>query len=268
MRFLPPEYHFLTPFKSPYLLRLGIEKDGGYIVDQKILKNSNFLISFGMAEEYSFEIDFLKFDKNNKLIIFDFSISHIHYFREIFKNLRRIIKLKRSLKDLSACIYNYFQFIKFTNLKEVNFFSKKITPNNDIKNDISIHKIFDEHMKLNKKNITLKIDIEGTEYEIINEILKYHEVIDQIIIEYHDTHLRKKEFLDNMKKYLNKFHITHLHANNYQGHNSDGFPINIEITFINKKFFDNSYKKHLNFPINKLDYPNNPNLKDLKFSFG
>ena len=76
MRFLPPEYHFLTPFKSPYLLRLGIEKDGGYIVDQKILKNSNFLISFGMAEEYSFEIDFLRFDKNNKLIIFLFYEEH------------------------------------------------------------------------------------------------------------------------------------------------------------------------------------------------
>ena len=48
------------------------------------LKNSNFLISFGMAEEYSFEIDFLRFDKNNKLIIFDFSIIHIHYLIEIF----------------------------------------------------------------------------------------------------------------------------------------------------------------------------------------
>ena len=38
MRTLPLEYHFLTPFKSSNLLRLGIEKDGGYIVDQKFLK--------------------------------------------------------------------------------------------------------------------------------------------------------------------------------------------------------------------------------------
>ena len=267
MRTLPLEYHFLTPFKSSNLLRLGIEKDGGYIVDQKILKNSDFLISFGMADEYSFEIDFLQFNKNNKLIIYDFSISHFHYFKEIIKNLRRIIKFKRTLKDLSTCINNYIQFIKFTNLKKVNFFSKKITPNDNSKNNISIHKIFDKYLRQNKKNITLKIDIEGTEYEIINEILKYHEIIDQIIIEYHDTHIRKKEFLDNMRKYLNKFNITHLHANNYQSCNSDGFPINIEITFVNKKLIDNSYKKHFNFPIYKLDYPNNPKLKDLEFSF-
>ena len=121
-----PRISFLTPFKSSNLLRLGIEKDGGYIVDQKILKNSDFLISFGMADEYSFEIDFLQFNKNNKLIIYDFSISHFHYFKEIIKNLRRIIKFKRTLKDLSTCINNYIQFIKFTNLKKVNFFSKKL----------------------------------------------------------------------------------------------------------------------------------------------
>ena len=118
MKTLPLEYRFLIPFKSPNLLRLGIEKDGGYIVEQKILKNSDFLVSFGMAEEYSFEIDFLRFNKKNKLIIYDFSISHLHYFKEIFKNLRRIIKFKRTLKDLSTCINNYIQFIKFTNLKK------------------------------------------------------------------------------------------------------------------------------------------------------
>ena len=108
MRTLPLEYHFLTPFKSSNLLRLGIEKDGGYIVDQKIFKNSDFLISFGMADEYSFEIDFLQFNKNNKLIIYDFSISHFHYFKEIIKNLRRIIKFKRTLKDLSTALIIIF----------------------------------------------------------------------------------------------------------------------------------------------------------------
>ena len=67
MKNLPSEYDFLTPNKTSNLCRLGVEKDGGYILNQEFLKKSNFLISFGMAEEYSFENDFLKRqeDKNN-----------------------------------------------------------------------------------------------------------------------------------------------------------------------------------------------------------
>ena len=53
-----------------------------------------------------------------------------------------------------------------------------------------------------------------------------------------------------MRKYR-KFIITHLRNNNYQSCNSDGFPINIEIT-LNKKLIDSSYKKHFNFPIYNL----------------
>ena len=48
-------------------------------------------------------------------------------------------------------------------------------------------------------------------------------------MEYHDTHKRKEEFFENIKKIKNFFYISHLHANNYQNYNSDGFPINIEI---------------------------------------
>ena len=112
MKNLPSEYDFLTPNKTSNLCRLGVEKDGGYILNQEFLNKSNFLISFGMAEEYSFEIDFLNLSSKNKLIIFDFSISHIHYLKEIFKNLRRIIKFKRTPVDLFKCLKNYFNFIQ------------------------------------------------------------------------------------------------------------------------------------------------------------
>ena len=72
MKNLPSKYDFLTPNKTSNLCRLGVEKDGGYILNQEFLNKSNFLISFGMAEEYSFEIDFLNLSSKNKLIIFDF----------------------------------------------------------------------------------------------------------------------------------------------------------------------------------------------------
>ncbi len=267
MKTLPNEYNFLTPFRSPNLSRLGVKKDGGYILDKDLLQKSDFLISFGMAEEYSFEEEFLKLNPKNRLIIFDFSVNHFHYIKELFKNIRRIIKLKRSFKDLSNCIKNYFNFIKFVNNKRVNFYSKKVASQLSSEKEITIKKIFEDLVDQDQKNITFKIDIEGSEYEIFNKILLYEKKIDQLIMEYHDIHLRKEEFFNNMRDIQKYFYITHLHANNYRNYNSDGFPINIEVTLLNRRFFDNNSKKNLNYPINNLDYPNNPDLNDLKFNF-
>ena len=88
-----------------------------------------------------------------------------------------------------------------------------------------------------------------------------------MVMEYHDTHLRKIEFFENMRKIQNFFYVSHLHANNYRKYNADGFPINIEITFLNKKFLKDSLKKSFRYPINELDYPNNLREKDLEFVF-
>jgi len=266
MRNLPSEYDFLIPNKTSNLCRLGVEKDGGYILNREFLNKSNFLISFGMAEEYSFEVDFLNLNSKNKLIIFDFSISHIHYLKEIFKNLRRIVKFKRTPVDLFKCLKNYFNFLNFINKKNVKFYSKKINSVNNKDNNITIKKIFENLSEKDKKNITFKIDIEGTEYEIIDKILSYEKNIDQLIIEFHDTHIKKFEFFSNIRKLQEYFDITHIHANNYREYNQDGFPINVEISFLNKSL-KGTIVKNFDYPISNLDFPNNPDIQDLKFSF-
>ena len=80
---LPSDYNFILPCSPETLFRLGIDKDGGYIIDRKIFEKTNILLSFGMADEYSFEIDFLNKDKKNKVYIFDYSINHTFYIKEI-----------------------------------------------------------------------------------------------------------------------------------------------------------------------------------------
>jgi len=264
MKVLPSEYNILTPLQSENLIRLGINKDGGYIVDGDLLLSSNFMVSFGMANEFSFEKHFLMLKNKNALIIFDFSISHFHYIKELFKNMRRILKFKRNFSDLFKCVIEYFNFINFTNKRNVNFFSKKICHRANDSKSITVKEIFE---KYKIKNTTLKIDIECSEYEIIEDILFYSNYIDQIIIEFHDTHKRKNEFIEKIIKMKKFFFITHIHGNNYRNLNNDGFPINAEITFINNKFLSKKYKKKFLFPDSKLDFPNNNKIKDLSFKF-
>ena len=58
---LPSFYDFLRPKQTKNLVRFGIKKDGGYIVDLTSINRVNHLVSFGMADEFSFEEDFLNY---------------------------------------------------------------------------------------------------------------------------------------------------------------------------------------------------------------
>ena len=264
---LPSDYNFILPYSTETLFRLGVEKDGGYIVDKKIIDKSNILVSFGMADEYSFEIDFLKRNEKNKVYIFDYSINHKFYIKEILKNIKRILKFKRKFKDLKNILKIYSNFKKFIKKDRVYFFSKKISNNITNEEDMKIAEVFQKIKLETEEEITLKIDIEGDEYNIIDDVLSYEKNIAQIVMEYHDTHKKKDLFFNNVKKFQKFYNIIHIHGNNYRDFNSDGFPINIEITFCKKKYINENSKKSYIFPIQKLDFPNNPKSSDLQIKF-
>ena len=59
----------------------------------------------------------------------------------------------------------------------------------------------------------MKIDIEGSEYRLLKDIVKNKNVINGLIIEFHelDLHLDK---VSNFVKELD-FKVTHVHANNF-----------------------------------------------------
>ena len=52
---------FLRPLKGAELVRMGRDNDGGYLVDKRSIISSEFLLSFGIYDDWSFEKDFKKF---------------------------------------------------------------------------------------------------------------------------------------------------------------------------------------------------------------
>lgn len=240
------DYRVLTMYDIPNkLIRLGPKQDGGYIIADGL--DYNLFISCGIANDIRFEEAFLNIYKI-KCIAFDGTIktfpSHKNNIEWIQKNI------------------DFFNTEKTTNLKEY------IKDNN---------------------NIFLKMDIEGSEFNWLdsmteNELQKFN----QIVIEVHwpfDIYR-----MSTLAK-LNKTHyIIHIHGNNYcakdvpkhlnTGRTYDGtvtinnknlpplrLPEVFEITYINKTFCDNSSVKIKSslFPTS-IDYPNNPNAKDINFS--
>lgn len=263
---LPSFYDFLRPKQTKNLVRFGIKKDGGYIIDLNSVNRVNHLVSFGMADEFSFEEDFLNNNKLNTLEIYDFSVNHKNYLGNILKVLRRFLTFRKQLNDLVSIIKKYLNFLKFINNKKVKFYSRRITNIIKNKNEINMEKIFNSFQKSINK-VGLKVDIEEDEYKIIDDIIKNSNKIVFLIIEFHQIEIKNEAFIDSLKKITKFFDIVHLHGNNHEKVLKNGLPNVLEISFVNKSNNLDYVNFPKNFPIDNLDFPNNPFKPDININF-
>ena len=116
------------------------------------------------------------------------------------------------------------------------------------------------------QSLFLKIDIEGSEYEIIEQIIENEGVIYGLVIEFHDTEARRDQFKSSIEALDKKFDLIHLHANNFAKLAKDSLPTTLEITFV-KKAENRSRVREISFPDCNLDSPNNPFAPDYSMYF-
>jgi hypothetical protein len=239
---------FLKPKKNFNLIRLGKDNDGGYLAEIESIKNSKYLLSLGIYDDWSFEKDFLEINKNLKIFCYDASVSASFFFKKIVKNL--VFVLYFGIKKLIKSIQLFLSF--------KNFFSDKNFCNhyiyyNDIIKIVSEKKLTDK--------IFLKIDIEGSEYRILKDLVEIREKICGICIEFHDIDLH----LDKIEKFIREINLdlVHIHPNNFGRKDLNNNPTVIEVTFAKKPVQNHDV---LSLP-NVLDHKNNPEVEDIKIDF-
>jgi|TARA_B110000881_G_C18584059_1_gene523591 hypothetical protein len=266
MKTLDHNYNFLKPINTNDLIRIGRNQDGGYVVNSKIIEKCNILISFGLGSDWSFELDYLKKNKNLKIYVYDHTVSYVPYIKETLKYLKRFLLLKKNFHDFYCRFLNLYSYLKFKKNKQVNFFSEKITfPIKEVY-ETDINKVFSRIEA--EKEVILKCDIEGSEFLIIDQILEHSNRINLLIFEFHNL----DKYEDNFKKLINKlskkFKITHIHGNNHDDVLPSGLPITIELTMVNFKYCAQEAAGNTkNYPLANLDFPNNPHKKDISFCF-
>jgi len=221
---------------SNSLARFGKENDGGYIVPRFILENSDVVMSYGVANDISFETDLInKFNIN--VYAFDCGISSAPMKNDKLYFFSECIGTDKTINDdqqSSGIVTTYNQQIR--------------------------------RLKLNKSRVFIKMDIEGGEYysfyDIDKNLLKN---IQGIVIELHRLHNNPDAI--KLLKHLNKtFVLIHLHGNNYSNTDKNGFPNVIELTYINIKFAKSKKILKISYPTD-LDMPNNPKEKDIIMDF-
>ncbi len=250
------------PYKSikSNLIRVGPNTDGGYVIDKRVIKKTKTLITCGLNDDWEFEKEFLKINPNCKILAYDHTVDKKFWKDRFKKDLISFFLLKKiSIKK----ILDIFKYVNYKNFFKKNnkHYIKKVVSQSNNKKEISITKILK-----NKKNILLKIDIEGDEYEILNSINENFDQINLLIIEFHNIHRN----ISKIKKFLmkSKLKLIHIHGNNYAGINKNKDPNVIEITMLNsKKFKILKNKSDFKYPINGLDYINFKRRNDIKLKF-
>lgn len=239
--------------KVPDLVRFGSKNDGGYILSKKSLDISDFLLSFGLSNDWSFE-DQVRNEKSLPILIYDHSVSEKYFINKIIISILRTIVFRDNIFNIIRNI-KLFRGYKLLEKNNINHLQMRVFSRNDNQNDVTINQIFSQ---INAKKIFVKMDIEGDEYRVLGDILKYSNRITGMVVEFHYTDHFRQVFIENIIKLIEYFDIIHIHGNNYGPIADDGLPESIEITFLNKELVNFTAKEFTyKFPLKGLDSPNN-----------
>ncbi len=244
---------FLRPVGKFDLVRLGSDGDGGYLVVKQDVENADILISLGICDDWSFEDAFLKVN-NVPLEAFDGSISLYDLFKMLIKSSLQFFNLKRLFHSIFALsTYNLFFSGSKRHHKYFVGYDKK-------PNFVSLKSIFDKHVVADQRAF-LKIDIEGWEYRILDDLIAVADRLSGLVIEFHDVDLH----IGTIKRFVDELPlgVAHVHCNNFADVNPSQTPLVIEVTFSDP---NRSSEGDLSFP-HELDAPNNVTKADYQIAF-
>lgn len=262
----------LRPIEYPDLIRLGNNKDGGYVVPEPQVHSSSYLISLGISDDWSFEQAFLKKNPEARLLGFDHSIGPrllgIRFLKSLPQAIFRfmILDWKKGQRFAGRAIRALKYFLFFTG--ERIHIRKKVS---DVDNEhkTSINGIIRSLHLSEDQTVFLKMDIEGSEYRTITDIIKNENKITCIAAEFHYLNTQTDIFNEAIARLLNHYHIVHIHGNNggiYDAHQD--FPETVEITFLHKTALNHPPAPSTRrYPVSGLDFPNDSKKPDYELRF-
>ena len=225
---------FFQPFHCDDMIRLGKNNDGGYLVNSHDVFATKHLLSFGIGKDWSFEKDFIGITDCN-IDAYDKSLNDI------------LLADNQALKDS----YRSFFSGNHTHIQ------KNIGPAVD---EVG----FDTFIL--QENTFLKCDIEGSEYDILDDIIKHSKKFSGMVMEFHEIEHQENFFriVDFISRIDQK--LVHVHVNNWWYFITDDgcIPSCVELSFSSSPNIELNRK--LTLP-HKLDMNNNPDGNTIQVLF-
>lgn len=242
------------------LIRIGSQRDGGYILPKRILKKTKYLISFGLGDDWTFEEHFQQ-ESGAAVVCYDHTITTNYWRKRFIKSWISLISGKGKKAAFNS-FFDYFRYKRFFDEKKASHFLKKIGYAH--LGEIDIKSIIQK----DSLDLFLKVDIEGAEYRILDQILEFKSHLIGFVIEFHDVDILSSQVSDFVEQAKENFTLVHIHANNCGGVDHEGNPIVLEMTWIKNDQIGPDEGLHLNaYPIEGLDQANSSEVQDIELSF-
>ena len=255
----PTELKFLQPVIIEDLCRIGNLADGGYAMSMSAIHGSDAFLSLGLGENWSFESVVSEINPNATIDIYDDTVSLFFFIRKVFNGLVKLVLLRDSKSNFVARFERLREYYSFW-LKNSKNTHHQVRINKDsFKRVLSGYSI--------KTMIGLKVDIEGSEWEILDLISADSSRFEFLLIEIHDFDKHVEQLRKFISDMAGSFVIAHLHANNFETLGSNGFPKVFEITLLRKENLIGFGEFRKVLPIRELDVPNAKNRPDFVITF-
>jgi hypothetical protein len=224
-------------------VRVGNQHDGGYILNKIITDNTCRLVSIGIGGEDSFEMQWIE--------------NYPNCIVEMYDGTYPCNNVCNKYPDKINDTIFYHQYNVGNNPGNIKLFN----------------------ILNNKTPTLLKVDIEGGEYEIFDNIFLQDNIVG-FLLEIHDLHITDhlKKINELITKNFRDMILFHIHGNSWGGtfelnlldHRPNNksaiisdFPHVMELSFINKNIVNNFSLDKSNFPIAGIDMSNKLDVEDI-----
>lgn len=234
-------------------VRLGRNNDGGYVIDQRSLGDVQQLISIGINDDWSFERDFIRHNRV-PVAAYDGSIDLTFFVKQAVYSLVKLYNPFHLFDKLSRSI-GYLMFFR-GDVRHIRAHVGLSSP----PDYVSFAEVISSIAR-DVDAVFLKIDIEGGEYRILDDIIAIADRLTGMVIEFHDVDIN----LEKIERFIAglELGLCHVHCNNYEPLNEHCTPLAIELTFTK---YGKKPEIGMQLPMPQ-DMPNNPTCEDYTILF-
>lgn len=261
----------LIPRTRDDLIRLGLRRDGGYVVPAAAIERTAVLLSLGVGRDWSFEKAFAAANTAVRVIGVDPSVGPRFFARRLATSVVGLMKSggfnRRKRKHHGAMLRNAIDYFWFFVLRHRHIAVS--VADSDGPRHVTVGSLVTLAAETEHR-IFLKMDIEGSEYRIVPDIVEHHASINCIVAEFHRVGQRDTLFNEAVATLQRRFEIVHLHGNNYRPYDTaHDFPDTVEMTLVNRALMaEPIVASTCDYPRAGLDFPNNPSLPDYRIRLG
>jgi hypothetical protein len=243
------------------LVRLGNAHDGGYVIPRRTVPGTSVLLSLGISDDWTFEADFVRANPGVRVIGYDPTITGSFWLRRFASHVAATIfrlEFKRATR-----LVDWFRYRAFFDGARNEHRSVRVGY------DGAGSESFDSIIgRIPDRRVFLKVDIEGWEYRILDQIAANAHRFTGLVMELHDVDLMRDRISRFLRQVDGNLLLCHIHANNCAGVDDCGDPLAIEVSLVSRALLKTGEGlEPAVLPCPVLDTPNDASRPEICLAF-